>query len=197
MKVIGITGGVGAGKSSILKYIEENVRCEIIYADSLAATLQKKGQVCYDKLISLLGEEIIGTDGEINRPKMAEIIFGDDKLLEAVNNIVHPAVEQFIRERIEYLRNNDVVDFLFIEAALLIECGYKEIVDEMWYIYASEDVRRKRLKQSRNYSDEKIDSIMESQLSEDKFRAGSDVVIDNSKDMEDTILQIEDNLYER
>ena len=197
MKVIGITGGVGAGKSSVLKYIEENVRCEIIYADSLAATLQKKGQVCYDKLISLLGEEIIGTDGEINRPKMAEIIFGDDKLLEAVNNIVHPAVEQFIRERIEYLRNNDVVDFLFIEAALLIECGYKEIVDEMWYIYASEDVRRKRLKQSRNYSDEKIDSIMESQLSEDKFRAGSDVVIDNSKDMEDTILQIEDNLYER
>lgn len=197
MKVIGITGGVGAGKSSVLKYIEENVRCEIIYADSLAATLQKKGQVCYDKLISLLGEEIIGTDGEINRPKMAEIIFGDDKLLEAVNNIVHPAVEQFIRDRIEYLRNNDIVDFLFIEAALLIECGYKEIVDEMWYIYASEDVRRKRLKQSRNYSDEKIDSIMESQLSEDKFRAGSDVVIDNSKDMEDTILQIEDNLYER
>ncbi len=197
MKVIGITGGVGAGKSSVLKYIEENVRCEIIYADSLAATLQKKGQVCYDKLISLLGEEIIGTDGEINRPKMAEIIFGDYKLLEAVNNIVHPAVEQFIRDRIEYLRNNDIVDFLFIEAALLIECGYKEIVDEMWYIYASEDVRRKRLKQSRNYSDEKIDSIMESQLSEDKFRAGSDVVIDNSKDMEDTILQIEDNLYER
>lgn len=197
MKVIGITGGVGAGKSSVLKYIEENVRCEIIYADSLAATLQKKGQVCYDKLISLLGEEIIGTDGEINRPKMAEIIFGDDKLLEAVNNIVHPAVEQFISERIEYLRNNEVVDFLFLEAALLIECGYKEIVDEMWYIYASEDVRRKRLKQSRNYSDEKIDSIMESQLSEDKFRAGSDVVIDNSKDMEDTILQIEDNLYER
>lgn len=197
MKVIGITGGVGAGKSSVLKYIEENVRCEIIYADSLAATLQKKGQVCYDKLISLLGEEIIGTDGEINRPKMAEIIFGDDKLLEAVNNIVHPAVEQFIRDRIEYLRNNDIVDFLFIEAALLIECGYKEIVDEMWYIYASEDVRRKRLKQSRNYSDDKIDSIMESQLSEEKFRAGSDVVIDNSKDMEDTILQIEDNLYER
>ena len=197
MKVIGITGGVGAGKSSVLKYIEENVRCEIIYADSLAATLQKKGQVCYDKLISLLGEEIIGTDGEIDRPKMAEIIFGDDKLLEAVNNIVHPAVEQFIRDRIEYLRNNDIVDFLFIEAALLIECGYKEIVDEMWYIYASEDVRRKRLKQSRNYSDDKIDSIMESQLSEEKFRAGSDVVIDNSKDMEDTILQIEDNLYER
>ena len=82
-------------------------------------------------------------------------------------------------------------DYFFLEAALLIECGYKSIVDEMWYIYASDEVRRARLKASRGYTDEKIDSIMNSQLSNDEFVKASDRVIDNSEDMDKTMSQID------
>ena len=83
------------------------------------------------------------------------------------------------------------MDFLFIEAALLIEDGYKKIVDELWYIFTKEEVRRERLKASRGYSDEKIDSIIASQLSEAEFRENSDFVIDNSGTMEESLLQIQ------
>ncbi|MBR3635158.1 MAG: dephospho-CoA kinase, partial [Lachnospiraceae bacterium] len=82
------------------------------------------------------------------------------------------------------------IDYLFIEAALLIECGYNAHVDEMWYIYTKEEVRRERLKSSRGYSDEKIDSIMAAQLSEEDFKKGSDKCIDNSAGFENTVKQI-------
>ena len=86
--------------------------------------------------------------------------------------------------------------FFFIEAALLIECGYLNIVDEMWYIYAREDIRRKRLKESRNYTDEKINAIMDSQLKEEEFRKYCKVVIDNSGSLEDSYEQIDRELGE-
>ena len=82
----------------------------------------------------------------------------------------------------------------FIEAALLIENGYNDFVDEMWYIYARDDVRRARLKSSRGYDDEKITHIMESQLSEERFRVGSDFVLDNSGDLSEAYSQIQKRL---
>ena len=81
--------------------------------------------------------------------------------------------------------------FFFLEAALLIECGYASYVDEMWYIYADEEVRRKRLKENRHYSDEKIDSIMKGQLGEEEFRKNCQVIIDNSKELMETEKQID------
>jgi len=194
MKVIGITGGVGAGKSSILGFIEANYNAEIIMADDLAKSLCKKGQICYAPLVSLLSKDVLSTDGEIDRSKMATFIFNDNTLLEGVNSIIHPMVKQYIKDYIGRLRTENRIDFLFIEAALLIEDGYKEIVDELWYIYTDAFVRRNRLKISRQYSDEKIDSIMKSQLSEAEFRQNSDFVIDNSGSEENSFNQIRERM---
>ena len=190
MKVIGITGGVGAGKSTILSILKENTNCIIIMADDLAKSLCLKGERCYEPLIELLGRDVLEDSGEINKSKMADRIFNNPSLLEAVNGIIHPAVKCYIKEQIESEKTNGVYDYFFIEAALLIEDGYKEIVDEMWYIYTSEEVRRKRLKESRGYSDSKIDNILKSQLSDKEFRDNSDFVIDNSNSKEDSFLQI-------
>ena len=88
------------------------------------------------------------------------------------------------------------LDYLFIEAALLIENGYDKIVDELWYIYADVEVRRQRLKASRGYSDEKIDDILKGQLSDEEFRKYADFVIDNSGDENDTRRQIDLKLGE-
>ena len=196
MKVIGITGGVGAGKSALLRYIAENYNCRIILADEMAHQVKKPGTPCYDKLIELLSADILNEDGTIHKGKMAARIFESEEQLKKVNDIIHPAVKEMILDEIADARKKGVLDFLFLEAALLIEDGYLNIVDEMWYIYAREEVRRIRLKVSRNYSDEKIDAIMKTQLSEENFRKYCSVVTDNSDSLENAYRQIDTKLGE-
>ena len=197
MKVIGITGGVGAGKSEILAYLREHANCRIIIADKVAHDLEKQGGVCYDRIVALLGEEIIAEDGKIDKSKMAARIFADKGLLVRINEIVHPAVKEYIVNEIAKEKKVGRLDYLFIEAALSIEDGYGKIVDEMWYIHTDEKTRRDRLKASRGYSDEKIDSIMREQLSEEEFHKNCSTVIDNSKSLESAYGQIDKKLGER
>ncbi len=194
--IIGITGGVGAGKSTILNYIKDNYSSVIIYSDDVANDIKKKGYPAYKPIVELLGTGILDEDGEIDKKKMAARIFSEKALLEKVNNILHPAVNAFIINIIDNERRTNDHDFVFVEAALLIENGYKEIADELWYVYADEDTRRKRLSSSRGYSDEKITSIFEKQLSDDEFRKACDFVIDNSRSEEDSFKQIDKKLGE-
>lgn len=196
MKIIGITGGVGCGKSEVIRYIMKNYNCFVIFADDLAKQLQEKGNICYDKIVRLLGEEILMEDGEINKAQMAAKIFADEKLLDKVNDIIHPAVKEFILAQIENYHNKGGIDFFIIEAALLIECGYGKIVDEMWYVYTKDKIRRERLKVSRGYSDAKISQIFASQLSYEEFVNASSFVLDNNGSMESTQKQIDDKLEE-
>lgn len=250
MKIIGITGGVGSGKTELLRYIRENYSCRILLSDEAAHEVTKKGGRIYEPLVQLLlqypapapQEErektseqetqadcsglpnvpdgtrkekvpeqehrtgdagkavLLDENGEISRGEMAARIFVHKELLSKVNALIHPAVKEYILEAIAQEKKKeaegaeDAVSFFFLEAALLIECGYRSLVDEMWYIYCDLSVRRKRLKESRGYSDEKIDGILASQLSEEEFRAGSDVVIDNSGSLEEAYAQIREVL---
>lgn len=196
MKVIGITGGVGAGKSEILGYLKEHTNCRIIMADKVAHELEKRGNVCYDEIVALLGNEILAENSEIDKGRMAARIFADEALLKQVNEIVHPAVKTYITAAIDEERKAGRYDYLFIEAALLIEDGYDSIVDEMWYIHTDDDVRRDRLRSSRGYTDEKIDNIMRGQLSKEEFYGHCSVVIDNSKALTDAYRQIDMKLGE-
>ena len=116
-------------------------------------------------------------------------IFSDDKKRELLNEVVHPAVKEYVLNAVKEAKKEGLF-MLVLEAALLIEEGYGEICDELWYIYASEEVRRKRLKSSRGYSDEKIDSIFASQLKEAEYRRHCKKVIDNDGDIENTIASI-------
>ncbi|MCR5717120.1 MAG: dephospho-CoA kinase [Lachnospiraceae bacterium] len=191
MKVIGITGGVGCGKTSILTYIKEHCACRIIYSDELAKQMHVRGGVLYEPLIDLLGTKILREDLEIDRAKMAAKIFADPDLLAKVNALVHPAVTREILAQIAQAEKRGEIDFFFVEAALLIENGFDKICDELWYIYANESVRRKRLKESRGYSDQKIDEILRGQLSEQEFREVCDEVIDNSNSPEESFRQVD------
>lgn len=200
MKIIGVTGGVGSGKTELLHYIEKNYRCRILLADEASHEVMQKGGRIYEPLVALLGSSVLDSSGEINRKEMAARIFSHEELLGRVNALIHPAVREFILEAVAEEREKaaagaeDAVDYFFLEAALLIECGYRSVVDEMWYIYCDLAVRRERLKKSRGYSDGKIDSILSSQLTEAQFRSGSDVVIDNSGNLEDAYRQIREAL---
>jgi len=196
MKIIGITGGVGSGKSALLEYIKQKYSCRIILADEAAHRVKEPGQPCYDKLVELLSTDILNEDGTIDRNRMAAKIFGSERLRRQVNEMIHPAVKELILQEMALAEADKNIRFFFIEAALLIEGGYLKMVDEMWYIYAGEEVRRQRLRSSRGYSEEKIASIMESQLREDEFRKYCTAVIDNSGSLEDACRQIDARLGE-
>ena len=197
MMIIGITGGVGAGKSSVLQYMQENYRCRMILADNVGNQVKLPGEICYNQLVELLGSDILDENGFIDKNRMAEAIFSDKNVLEKVNAIIHPAVKDYILTEIEKEKQLQNYDFFFVEAALLIECGYGAHVDELWYIYASEDVRRRRLKLNRGYTDEKVSQIMSGQLKEEEFRANCQVVIDNGSDFSNTKKQIDKILGDR
>ena len=190
MLVIGITGGVGAGKSSILNALEEHCNCKIILADDVGNKVKEPGQSCYFQIVDLLGKDILKEDSTIDKLKMAEKIFANEVILKQVNNIIHPAVERYILNDIQTEREKKEIDVFFLEAALLIEAGYVPYLDELWYIFSEKNVRIKRLKDSRGYSDEKIQQIMDKQLSDDDFRKYADVILDNSNEFQNTLKQI-------
>ena len=192
MKIIGITGGVGAGKTTVLSLIKKNCNCHILLADEAAHVVKKKGNKAFDELVDLLGRDILAPDGEIDKGRMAGAIFaqGNKDLLLKVNEIIHPRVKEFILNSIEEYRREGDVDYFFIEAALLIEDGYRDICDELWYIYAPEDIRADRLRSGRGYSDDKIKSIMDSQSDDETFRKNCDRIIENAGDIDRTESEI-------
>lgn len=194
MLLIGITGGIGAGKSEILSYIQQHYKCKIYLADQVAHAVKEPGQPCYEKLVALMGRGILDRNGKIDRAAMASRIFVDKNLLLKVNQAVHPAVQKYLLDRVEEARQDPQVELFFIEAALLIETGYKEILDELWYIHADEAVRRRRLTQSRGYAADKITQIMDKQLSEEAFREACDFELENSGSLTDSYSQIDERL---
>lgn len=196
MKTIGITGGVGAGKSLVLNYIKNHYCAKIYMADDIANLLKEPGKSCYQPMIDLLGEDILDADKRIDKAKMAEKIFSERDLLQRVNAVIHPAVKAYVLSEIDAEHKKGEQDFFILEAALLIEEHYDEILDELWYIRADEAVRSERLKLSRNYSDDKIRNIMNNQMSDDVFMEHCKVIIENNGDLEKTFRQIDEKLGE-
>ena len=114
MMTIGITGGVGAGKSQVLTYIEENYNCKVIRADEVAHLLEEPGHKCYERIVAFLGTDILQEDKTIDKRKMAAAIFTDEKKLIAINEILHPEVKTYILEQIQQESEKQEIDFLFV-----------------------------------------------------------------------------------
>lgn len=189
MKVIGITGGVGSGKSEVLKLLEQEYHAVVVQLDEVAKNLQKKGSPCWKQIIEAFGTEILDSNEELDRKKLAGIVFRDPEKLEQLNVIVHPAVKEYILCDMKAKDQEDVKLYV-LEAALLLEAGYAEICEETWFIYTEEAIRRARLKASRGYSDERITDMIRSQSPESYFKEHCTRVIDNSSTMEETRRQI-------
>ena len=195
MYIIGVTGGVGAGKSEVLRYMEEAYGARVIKLDDVARRLQEAGGACYDGMRELFGEDAVLPDGQLDRAAIAKQVFTDADLKEKLNALIHPAVKEETASLIRRAQS-DGCSLLVLEAALLIEEHYDAFIDEMWYIYADEATRYRRLIASRGYSRERIRNMMASQLSEEKFRAASQTVIDNSGSFAETKKQIDARIGE-
>ena len=193
MKKIGITGGVGSGKSRILDFMQEHCGAVVCQADILAHRLQMPGEQCFNEILDIFGVQILDREGKIDRKLLGQIAFGDKRKLDILNAIVHPAVNKKIKQLIQKEEKNGTGLFV-LEAALLTNPVYSEMLDEIWYIRVPEEIRTERLKEARGYSDWKIKSMMLSQPTEEEFLAVSKIIIDNENDFSKTEQQIYDAL---
>ena len=184
MKVIGITGGVGAGKSTVVDILRKHFKIEYLHCDVIAHEVMERGGSAHEELLRLFGEDIVNEDGTLNRTKLYEVAFLGGRV-EELNGCVHPKVRTYVEERISSLRAAEFSGMVLIEAALLIEAGYKAICDELWYVYAPVALRRERLKANRGYDDAKVDAIMAKQSPEELFFSKSDFVLYNDSSEEE------------
>lgn len=184
--VIGLTGGVGAGKSTVLSFLQEKYGFYVIQADLVARKLMEPGKEAYQAVCAFLGPVILQENGEIDRKVMADIIFNDPFKREEIDRLTHPFVWEAVRREAAKHADRPVV----IEAAIPSK-DFRDICDEMWYLYTSREVRIRRLKESRGYSLEKAESIMANQATEETFESFSDARIDNNGSEEETRKQIE------
>jgi dephospho-CoA kinase len=190
MRVIGITGGIGSGKSLVADIMIKKYNAYLINSDKIAKEQMTPKGISYKGVVEYFGKEILMEDGTIDKEKLSKIVFSDKEKLLKLNSLTHPNVLAEIQEIIEEKRKSRTVPYCIIETALMIESGYDFVCDEVWYVHSPESVRRNRLKQYRGYSDEHIDAIFRSQSKEEAFFKRYKKVIYNDGD----ICKLEDQI---
>ena len=190
LTVIGLTGGIGTGKSTVLDIIRDGYNAYCVDADKIAADLEKKGQHVFDCIVEHFGIEILGEDGEIDRDSLRRVVMNDPGALGWLNELIHPEVKRFILADIDKVREEGHFTYYVIEAALLIQDGYKEICDYMLNVSTARDVRIERIMASRGYDHDKALSFINNQPDEEFYRDNSDITIDNSNGREDITREV-------
>lgn len=183
--IIGVMGGVGSGKSTVLNYLENNYEANIIEADKVAKEVMLPGNDVYNEIVKTFPEVIV--DNKIDSKKLAEIVFNNKEQLEKLNSITHPGAVKEIVSRIKSSKNRIIV----VESAILLGSGVEQYCDELWFVFCNRDTRIKRLIQTRGYSKEKCISVIESQPADEEYNKGADEFIDNSYSEENTREQID------
>ena len=183
--IIGVMGGVGSGKSTVLNYLENNYEANIIEADKVAKEVMLPGNDVYNEIVKTFPEVI--ADNKIDSKKLAEIVFNNKEQLEKVNSITHPGAVKEIVSRIKSSKNRIIV----VESAILLGSGVEQYCDELWFVFCNRDTRIKRLIQTRGYSKEKCISVIESQPADEEYNKVADEFIDNSYSEENTREQID------
>ncbi len=194
MITLGITGGVGTGKSLVLQYINTKYNVKLICCDNIAKSGIEEDEEIRDKLNrELISYKIYDKHGIINKDRLADIIFNNKEKLRLVNKIVHPYVKNIVQREMTDSYNTDNYDGLIVEAALLLEEEYDSLFDCI-YVHSDRKIREERLKVTRGYSADKIAAIMDNQLNEAIFQKRCKFTIDNNGDTENTYRQIDNIL---
>lgn len=189
MKIIGITGGIGSGKTAVLNILKSDYGAFVMEADVLAHCLMKPGQMSYNDIVNAFGQDILMEDGAIDRKKLGQVVFNDEEKLKILNSITHPNVKKAILSSIEE-KEIAGCDLYVLEAALLIQDGYLDICDEMWFVYADLEKRIERLCMYRGFTRERAAKVIRSQAPDEYYEMNCAKKIDNSGDIDELKKQI-------
>lgn len=193
MKIIGITGGVGAGKSTVLDHLEKQYNACVLQADKIGHLVMEPGSICYGQVIALFGKQIIKNDKTIDRKMVSDVVFAHEEMRQKLDDIIHPAVKSYILDKIEEQKKAGCT-LMIVEAALLLEDHYDAFCDKVWYIHTDQKIRIERLMSSRGYTREKAENIIARQATEGFFREHADYIIQNNGDLDETWRQIEEGI---
>ena len=189
MVKIGLTGGVGAGKSQVLQWMEQYAGAKIIRTDDLARRIMEPGEDGFIRVVEALGNSFLDKEGRIDRPALARLIFNDETARTTVNSITHPLVWKMVEEELENAKKEGR-KWSVVESAIFDEHALA-CFDEIWYVYAPDEVRIERLMQGRNYSRKRCEEMIASQLSDLEFRQISSRILDNGGSWDRTEKQLE------
>lgn len=191
--LVGLTGGIGAGKSTVAKLFEER-GVPIVDADAIARDVVKPGEPALAELVEYFGESILGAGGELNRGKLAEVAFADAESHEALNAIMHPAISAETAKRIDALRGEHSV--IVHDVPLLVEAGLAGNYDLTVLVDTPAEIRLQRLTELRGMDPEDAKKRIAAQATDEQRRAVCDVALDNSGDIEHLRAQFE-QMWER
>ena len=185
MHVIGLTGGIGTGKSTVAAFLEKQ-GATILNADRIGHEVYVPGRPAFHELVEAFGREIVGEDGNIDRKKLGGIVFSDPKQMTRLNSVVHPRMKGIMREKLQELARSGT-EIAVIEAAILFEARWDDLADEVWVTSAPPEIAAQRVAERSALSLEQVKKRIKSQMSDEKRVSRASAVIDTSGDMESTI----------
>ena len=183
MIVIGLTGGIGTGKSEVARIFQE-LGAVLINADQIGHQAYNPHSEIWQEVVKAFGEEILQPSGEIDRKKLGSIVFADPDQLTRLNQIMHPRMARMVARQVQELGEQGA-DVVVVEAALLFEAGWDSLVGEVWSTESPEDLVIKRLQSRSGLSQEEAKKRIDSQMSAEERKSRSQVVVDNSGDLVD------------
>lgn len=195
MKVIGLTGGTGSGKSTVAAYLEKK-GCIIIDADKISRELTKPGGEALEPIRIRFGDDVFFEDGSLDRKKLGRIVFKDNAKLRSLEEITTDIVIKKTLEKVEQLKKKGFEGSVILDAPLLFECGMKDCTDENWLVTCDLEKRIQRLIDRDGLSRESIMNRMANQLSDERKRMMADRVIENSGNLSELYSRI-DRIIER
>lgn len=184
MRIIGVTGGIGSGKSTVSRILC-NIGARIIDADIVSKKVVSKGEKALDEIVAYFGPDILDPNGELDRKKLAGVVFTDSEKLAQLNSITHKYIAQEILEQIEREKAEKNYDTLVMDAALPFEYGFIDTVEEIWVITADKETRIRRVMERSGLTYEEALDRINSQMSEYEYARIADHVIENNTDIID------------
>lgn len=186
-KIIGITGGIASGKSTVSSYLRELGQI-VIDADEVVHDLQKKGGALYQVLVGWLGTEILQADGELDRKKLAALLFASNERLAKSADLQNPIIRKELEKRRDRaLQDNELV---FLDIPLLYEQGYEDWCNQVWLIYVDRETQIQRLMARNQLTKEEAQLRISQQMPLEEKRALADLVLENTGDLETLKSQI-------
>lgn len=186
MKIIGVTGSSGAGKDTLCEILENKYSAEIVDADKIAKELSKKGTMYLKSIVDCFGSKIVNRQGELNRKKLASIIFEDEKKREELNKLTFIYVVDEIKRRISKLKK----DIIVVNAPLLFESNLNQICDFVIAIIADRDIQIERIMKRDNLTKEAAEKRLNMQNSNEYFEENADYIIHNKESLKDLEKQL-------
>ncbi len=188
MKVIGLTGGIGSGKSTVSQLLAE-LGAVVLDADKVGHEAYQPGTETWHAVVEAFGQEIVAPDGTIDRKKLGAVVFGAPESLTRLNQIMHPRMYKMMEARIGEYRQQGV-KVVILEAAILLEAGWTPLVDEVWVTVASEPTVVRRAVDRTGLPEEQIRSRIRSQLSNEERTKQASVVVTNDGSLDDLKVEV-------